>query len=135
VNSLAQEQTGSPLPSLLFFLVLLVGLYLLLIRPQRARAKKLAAVRSRLEPGLRVITTAGLHAEVVAIDDDTVVLEIAPGVRATFAAQAVVRVLDQPGDDDEAADTDTDADDEADPAEQTEQAEHGAPPPGDRPPA
>jgi preprotein translocase subunit YajC len=102
----AQEPSGgSGLSSLLFFLVLAVGMYFLLIRPQRSRAKQLAAVQRRLEPGMRVITTAALHARVVAIDGDTVVLEIAPGVQCTFAAQAVVRVLDEPvADDIESAD-------------------------------
>ena len=99
MTTFAQESSGNPLSSLLFFLVLLVGLYLLLIRPQRARAKQLAAVRASLEPGARVITTAGLHAGVGSIDGDTTVLEIAPGVHATFASQAIVRVLDEPEDD------------------------------------
>ena len=95
----AQEQSGSGLSSLLFFLVLAVGMYFLLIRPQRSRAKQLAAVRGRLEPGMRVITTAALHARIVTVDGDTVVLEIAPGVQCTFEAQAVVRVVDEPVDD------------------------------------
>lgn len=92
----AANDSGSVLSSLLFPVVLLIGFYLLLIRPQRSRAKQMAAVRSRLGPGLRVITTAGLHARVVSADGDTVVLEIAPGVQATFASQAVVQVLDEP---------------------------------------
>ena len=96
----AQESSSaSPLSSLLFFFVLLVGLYLLLIRPQRARAKALATVRSSLQPGSRVITTAGLHAQVVSLDGENAVLEIAPGVHATFLSQAIVRVVDEPADD------------------------------------
>ncbi|HWG93136.1 MAG TPA: preprotein translocase subunit YajC [Mycobacteriales bacterium] len=92
---LAQESGGSPVSSLLFFAFLLVVMYLLLIRPQRARAKALSQVRASLEPGARVMTTAGLHATVTAVDDDgTVLLEIAPGVQARFAAQAVVQVLE-----------------------------------------
>ena len=97
----AQESGGSATSSLLFLAVLVVGMYLLLVRPQRARAKQLAKVRSGLSAGARVITTAGLHATVVAVDDDgTVQLEIAPGVTARFVQQAVVQVLDAspPGD-------------------------------------
>jgi preprotein translocase subunit YajC len=101
--NLAQETGGGALGSLPFFLVLLVGMYLLVIRPQRSRAKQMAAVRSALEPGSRVITTAGIHATVMSVDGDTTVLEIAPGVRPTFAVQAVVRVFDEPGAEREAA--------------------------------
>ena len=85
----------------LFFGLLLVGLYLLTIRPQRARAKALAQVRAALQVGSRVMTTAGIHGTVAALaeaDDagtaDTVLLEVAPGVRVRFATAAVVRILD-----------------------------------------
>ena len=92
---LAQESSGSGLSSLLFFVVLLVGMYLLLIRPQRARAKQLAEVRRNVAVGARVVTTAGLHARVAEVrDDGTVLLEIAPGVNAVFASAAIIRVLD-----------------------------------------
>lgn len=91
-----------------FFALLLGGMYLLFIRPQRARAQALAAVRSSLAVGSAVMTTAGLHATVAAVEDGTVLLEIAPGVRARFDAGAVVRVLDdtvaEPTDDEPRAD-------------------------------
>ena len=95
---IAQEAGQSGLPSLLFFVVLIGGMYLLLIRPQRVRARQMAQVRSSLEVGATVMTTAGLIAPVAEIaEDDTVLLEIAPGVRARFAAQAIVRTMDEPG--------------------------------------
>ncbi|MCW2723260.1 MAG: preprotein translocase, YajC subunit [Frankiales bacterium] len=81
---------------LLFFVVLAIGGWFLLVRPQRTRAKALQQVRQALRPGSRVITTAGLHATVAAVDGETVLLEIAPGVQARFASGAVVRVLDEP---------------------------------------
>jgi preprotein translocase subunit YajC len=93
---LAQEAGGSPVSSLVFFAVLLLVAYLLVIRPQRSRARALAQVRASLEPGARVMTSAGLHATVASVDDDgTVLLEIAPGVQARFVAQAVIQVLEQ----------------------------------------
>ena len=87
------------LQQLVFFGLLLVGLYLLAIRPQRARARALADVRSRLAVGVRVMTTAGIHATVVEVGDggEPLVLEIAPGVHVRFASAAIVRILDEPG--------------------------------------
>ncbi len=87
---------GAALQQLLFFALLVFGLYVLTIRPQRARARALAQVRAALEPGLRVMTTAGIHATVVAVQDGVVVLEVAPGVEVRFADAAVVRLLDEP---------------------------------------
>ena len=87
---------GAALQQLLFFALLVFGLYVLTIRPQRARAKALAQVRAELAPGRRVMTTAGIHATVVAVEDGVAVLEIAPGVHVRFADAAVVRLLDEP---------------------------------------
>ncbi len=87
---------GAALQQLLFFALLVFGLYVLVIRPQRTRAKALAEVRAGLEPGRRVMTSAGIHATVVALEDGIAVLEVAPGVHVRFADAAVVRLLDEP---------------------------------------
>lgn len=77
------------------FAVLALVFYLLLIRPQRSRAKALAQVRRDLSVGGRVMTTAGIHATIVEVgDDDTVRLEVSPGVVVQFATAAVVRILE-----------------------------------------
>jgi preprotein translocase subunit YajC len=87
---------GAVLQQLLFFALLAFGLYVLVIRPQRVRARALAQVRAALEPGRRVMTTAGIHATVVEVGEGVVVLEVSPGVHVRFADAAVVRLLDGP---------------------------------------
>jgi preprotein translocase subunit YajC len=81
-------------------LLLLVGLvaftYLILIRPQRSRMRQLQQTQSTLIPGAEVMTTAGLYATVVEIDDQTVTLEIAPGVHSRFDRRAVARIITSP---------------------------------------
>ena len=91
------ENGGAVLQQVVFFSLLIFGLYVLALRPQRLRARNLAAVRANLAPGTRVITTAGIHATVRAVEGDVVVLEIAPGVLVRFMDAAVVRLLDEPG--------------------------------------
>jgi preprotein translocase subunit YajC len=88
---------GSSLGGLIFPL-LLVGLLALLFLSQRRRSRAVQRVQHQLRPGMNVMTTAGLFAEVQAIDDDAVHLEIAPGVVCRFARAAVARVLDPPAD-------------------------------------
>ncbi len=87
---------SAALQQLAFFALLLLGLYLLAIRPQRVRARALAQVRSQLAVGARVITTAGIHARVAEVggEADTVLLEIAPDVHVRFASAAIVRILE-----------------------------------------
>jgi len=87
--------SGPALQQLLFFALLVLGLYLLVIRPQRARARALAEVRAAIEPGRRVLTTAGIQATVAAVEQGVVVLEVAPGVLVRFVDAAVVRILDE----------------------------------------
>lgn len=84
---------------LLFFVLLGVAGWFLLVRPQKRRTQALQEARDSVRVGSSVVTTAGLHATVSAVEGDTVLLEIAPGVSARFATQAVVRVLAGPGSD------------------------------------
>ena len=63
--------------SLFFTLALmLVLLYFMIYRPQKKQEKKDAAMRSSLEIGDQVTTIGGVIGRVVAIKDDTFVLEM-----------------------------------------------------------
>jgi len=80
----------------LIFPLLLIGLLALLFLSQRRRSRAVQDVQRQLRPGMNVMTTAGLYAEVMAVEDDQVHLQIAPGVVCRFARAAVSRVLDPP---------------------------------------
>ncbi len=86
------DQLGALLPILL----IAAAFWLLIVRPQRARSAAARAVQSKLEVGKRVMTTAGLFGTVVAVTDDQVELEIAPGVVVTYVAAAVAKVIEEP---------------------------------------
>lgn len=92
---LAASNGSSPL-GLLFPILLVAGFYLLFMRPARMRQRKAAETRSHVEPGVEVVTTAGMIATVVSSDDETVTLEIAPGVQSKFVKQAIARVVTPP---------------------------------------
>jgi preprotein translocase subunit YajC len=95
--------------SLPFFVLILVGFYLLIIRPQRARAKAAQQLQDSLEPGVEVMTTAGIFGTLTEIRDDSVIIEVSPGVNLRVVKAAVGRVL-APDVDDDDADTDGTAD-------------------------
>jgi preprotein translocase subunit YajC len=77
------------------FLILLIGAFGLYMftRSSRNKAKKVAATRSSIEVGAQVMTTSGIYATVIAIDDDSFELEVADGVVIRFAKAAVARVV------------------------------------------
>jgi len=81
------------LESLLPLLLLAVLFYLLVLRPAQRRQRAAAAVVSALRPGAQVMTTAGLYGTIRTVDDDSVQLEIAPGVVVRLVKQAVGKVV------------------------------------------
>ncbi|MFM7597760.1 MAG: preprotein translocase subunit YajC [Actinomycetota bacterium] len=86
------ESLGTLLPILLIGVVF----YLLIMRPARNRQKKQQAMMAALQPGSRIMTTAGIFATVVEMDDDNASIEIAPGVVIRVVKAAIGRVLDEP---------------------------------------
>lgn len=90
---------GNALVQLLPIAVIVVLFWLLLIRPQRNRQRQLVSLQRALTPGQRVMTNAGLYATVSVVEDDAVVLEIAPGVNCRYSKAAVVQVVDSSADD------------------------------------
>ena len=63
------------------------------MRKQKRVAAATRDMQDSLVPGARVMTTSGLHATITAIADDTIELEIAPGVRTTWIRAAVREVV------------------------------------------
>ena len=80
--------------SLFFTLALmLVMLYFMIYRPQKKQEKKDAAMRSSLEIGEQGTTIGGVIGRVVAIKDDTFVLETgADRVKIRFTKNAISSV-------------------------------------------
>jgi len=81
-------------------LLLIVGffvlIYFMMIRPQQRRRREVQNMQSAMGAGDVIVTVGGLYGTVVAInEDDTVLLEIAPGVTAKFARQAIGKVVEK----------------------------------------
>jgi preprotein translocase subunit YajC len=103
------------------FLLIMGGFMYFASRRQRRAMQATIDLHDSLRPGDRVHTTSGLQATIAAITDDTVDLEIAPGVVTTWMKLAIrdkiLPDLDEDILEDEAADHDDDQDDELDEAD------------------
>jgi preprotein translocase subunit YajC len=84
---------GAGLTPLLLIVLLFVVMYFLMIRPQQKRRREALQMQSSLSPGDHIVTIGGLHAIVVAVEDDVVDVEISPGVEVRFARPAIARVV------------------------------------------
>lgn len=87
---------------LIIFPLLMVGMYLLLVRPQQRRLKAQRALIASVAVGDEVVTTGGIIGTIRVLTDDRVALEIAPGVELQVLRAAISRTLDPttPEDDD-----------------------------------
>jgi preprotein translocase subunit YajC len=93
------KSSGSGYFFLIIIVVLFGLLYFVTIRPQRNRQRAAQQTQSHLQPGMRVRTTAGMYATVAAVEDQEVVLEVAPGVHVRFLRRAVMDVIPDAGQD------------------------------------
>lgn len=71
------------------FLLIMGGFMYFASRRQRRAMQATIDLHDSLQPGDRVHTTSGLEATIVAIADDTIDLEIAPGVVTTWMKLAI----------------------------------------------
>ena len=93
------DQLILPLLLALLFVPLVLS-----FRKQRRQFNQMQQLQSSLNVGDKVLTTSGLKATIVAATEETIDLEIAPGVVTTWVRQAVrERLEDQPEDTDAAA--------------------------------
>jgi len=113
---LAQAATQqNSVVGLLVPLVLMGGVfYFLLIRPQQKRMRAQKEMISELEVGEEVLTIGGIYGTIRGVDEDDLILEVAPGSTLRLVKSAVSRRLsvedtDAEDDEEEAGDEDVDA--------------------------
>ena len=97
----------------LLALVVTFGLmWVLLILPQQRKMRQHEAVVASLEAGDEVVTAGGVYGTITSVDEDTLAVEVAPGVVLRVLRSAVSqRLAPYEGEGDDGADED-DSDDE-----------------------
>ena len=96
---LVVQQSGGGVGGFLpiMMIVLLFGvMYFMMIRPQQKRRREAEQMQSSIGPGDEVVTIGGLYGTVTGVDDETVMLEVAPGVQTRYARPAIARVVKDP---------------------------------------
>ncbi len=104
--------------SLIIIVAMFALLWVLLIRPQRAKQQQQQRMLSSVEPGDEILTVGGLYGIVQELDeDDDLVVEIAEGIHVRVARRAVATVVKP--DDDESDEETLDGEAELDDGEET----------------
>lgn len=81
-------------PVTLLPFIVLIGAMFLMTRSAKKKQAAAATMRNEMQPGTGVRTIGGMYATVKELHDDTVTLEVAPGVHAIYAKNAIGAVLD-----------------------------------------
>ena len=69
---------GSGWIMLVWFAVIILVMYFVMIRPQKKKQKKEEQMRNNLQVGDEIITIAGTYGRVVAVKEDSLVIESGP---------------------------------------------------------
>ena len=99
-NFLTATETGSYITLFGTLILMIALLYFMIYRPQKKQEKKDAEMRNNLEIGDQVTTIGGVIGRVVAIKDDTFVLETGSDrvkLRFTKTAVGAVEKLNMDG--------------------------------------
>jgi preprotein translocase subunit YajC len=85
----AQGSAPSPLIQFVPIVVIFAIFYFLLIAPMRKRQKALQALIDNLKKGDKVVTTGGLHGEVVGVKEKIVLLQVADNLKVRVSKSAI----------------------------------------------
>jgi preprotein translocase subunit YajC len=84
---------GSLISTVIMFGAIFAIFYFMIIRPQQKRAKEREKLLSNIEKGDKIVTSGGVHATIVGIEEKTVLIEIAPNVKVKIERSAIGSVV------------------------------------------
>ena len=77
---LQNEAVGGGFSGLIMIIAMVVIFYFFMIRPQSKKQKEIKKAREAMQKGDNVVTAGGIHGKIKDISDNTISMEIAPGV-------------------------------------------------------
>ena len=65
---------------MIMIIAMIVIFYFFMIRPQSKKQKEIKKAREAMQKGDNVVTAGGIHGKIKEIQDNTILMEVAPGV-------------------------------------------------------
>ena len=95
---LSQAADGAPqggfgFSSLIMIVMIIAIFYFFMIAPQQKKQKKINAFRDSLRNGDKVMTAGGIYGRIREVKDNTVILEIADGVRIKIDKNSIYQSM------------------------------------------
>src|SRR5437762_6581527 len=89
----ASPSPGAGVLSVLPFVLILVIMYYVMLRPQMRRQKEQTRLVSALKTGDRVVTSSGIHGLISNVKETTVIVKVADNVKIEMEKTAVTNVV------------------------------------------
>ena len=86
---------GGMMQTLIMFGTMAFIFYFMIYRPQKKRQKERAELLGKMDKGDKVITSGGMHGVISAIEDSTVLVQVAEGTKIRFEKSAVTTIVDK----------------------------------------
>lgn len=77
---LQSESAGGGFSGMIMIIAMIVIFYFFMIRPQSKKQKEIKKAREAMQKGDNVVTAGGIHGKIKEINDNTILMEVAPGV-------------------------------------------------------
>ncbi|MCH5237321.1 MAG: preprotein translocase subunit YajC [Muribaculaceae bacterium] len=77
---LQAESAGGGFSGMIMIIAMIVIFYFFMIRPQSKKQKEIKKAREAMQTGDKVVTAGGIHGKIKEISDNTIIMEVAPGV-------------------------------------------------------
>ncbi len=90
------NDTTSSLIGFGFLILMFVGFYFLIIRPQQRRNQQQAQLSAKLQVGDHIITWSGIYGEIISLDEDSFILKVESGATMRVARVAVAQKQGEP---------------------------------------
>jgi preprotein translocase subunit YajC len=86
---------GGMMQTLIMFGTMAFIFYFMIYRPQKKRTKERAELLGKMDKGDKVVTSGGMHGTIAAIEDTTVLVQVAEGTKIRFEKSAVSTIVDK----------------------------------------
>lgn len=88
----AGKGQGGGYEGIIMLVAMFAIFYFLLIRPQQKRAKQHKELVGALKAGDQVVTAGGMHGKIASVDEGTITVEVATGVKVKMNRSSITEV-------------------------------------------
>ena len=85
------------------FVLIIFIFYFMIIRPQQKRQKERQKLLDSVKKGDKIVTVSGMHGTVVGLEDKTLLIQVAEGIKLKYDRTSIASITREAGNEEKAA--------------------------------